>query len=169
MPGFLNYVKRTSSEMLPRGKRLVANHKIWFLQMLHRLFFCNMSCLTTAFMAFLLFAVAACAETILTEADNGKTVRLAPQEEVMIALSANPTTGYSWEMVEQGADAAVIVVASEFRPSAGSPERVGAGGVEYFRLRLRKAGRFPVTLVYRRSWEKEKEPERIFRIILEEQ
>ena len=87
----------------------------------------------------------------------------------MVALSSNPTTGYSWEMVAQGEDAAVMVVGKEFRPSAGSSGRVGAGGVEHFRLRLRKAGRFPVTFVYRRSWEKEQEPERIFRIILEEQ
>ena len=121
-----------------------------------------------AFMVFLLLAVAACA-TVLTEADNGKTVRLDPQKEVIVALSSNPATGYRWEMVEQGEDAAVMVVANEFRPSAGSSERVGAGGVEHFRLRLRKSGRFTVTFVYRRSWEKEQEPERIFRIILEEQ
>jgi inhibitor of cysteine peptidase len=138
-------------------------------KMLRRYFFCNMRCLTIAFMVFLLLSVAAFAETVLTEADNGKTVRLKPQKEVRVTLPSNPTTGYSWEMAEQGEDAAVLVVAKEFRMSAGASERVGAGGVEHFRLRLLKAGRFTVTFVYRRSWEKDHEPERIFRIILEEQ
>jgi len=35
----------------------------------------------------------------------------------MVTLPSNPTTGYSWEMVEQGEDAAVLVVAKEFRTS----------------------------------------------------
>jgi predicted secreted protein len=58
-------------------------------------------------------------------------------------------------MVEQGEDAAVLVVAKEFRTSVGTSGRVGAGGVEHFRLCLLKAGRFTVTFVYRWSWEKD--------------
>ena len=96
-------------------------------------------------------------------------MRLKPQKEVIVTLPSNPTTGYSWEMVEQGEDAAVLVVAKEFKTSVGTSGPVGAGGVEHFRLRLLEAGRFTVTFVYRRSWEKDQEPERIFRIILEEQ
>jgi inhibitor of cysteine peptidase len=119
-------------------------------------------------MVFLLLSVAVFAETVLTEADCGKTVRLKPQEEAVVTLPSNPTTGYSWEMAERGVDATVVVVSKEFRLPAGASGRVGAGGLEHFRLRLRKAGRFTVTFVYRRSWEKEKEPERIFRITLEE-
>ena len=136
---------------------------------LHRNFFCYMRCVAMAFMVFLLLSVTAFAETILTEADCGKTVRLRPQEEAIVILPSNPTTGYRWEMMEQGVDAAVVVVSKEFRTSAGASGSVGAGGREHFRLRLLKAGRFTVTFVYRRSWEKVHEPERIFRITLEEQ
>lgn len=128
---------------------------------------CGMRCLTVAVAVTLLLSFAAFAGTVLTEADDGKTVRLKPQKEVIVILPSNPTTGYSWEMMEPGAEAAVMVVAREFRPSAGTSGRVGAGGMEYFRLRLLKEGRFTVTFVYRRSWEKELEPERIFRIVLE--
>jgi inhibitor of cysteine peptidase len=135
--------------------------------MLHRYFFCNMRVLTVAFMVILLLSFTVFAGTILTEADNGKTVRLKPQKEVIVTLPFNPTTGYNWEMVDQGAETAVLIVAKEFRSSANPSGRVGAGGEEYFRLRLLKSGRFAVTFVYRRSWEKELEPERIFRILIE--
>lgn len=136
--------------------------------MLHRYFFCNMRYVNIAIMVFLLLSVAASAETVLTEADNGKTVRLTPQQEVIVTLPSNPTTGYRWEMVEQGEDAALVIVAKEYRASVGASGRIGAGGKEHFRLRLLKAGRFTVTFIYRRSWEKKQEPERIFHIILEE-
>lgn len=156
-----------NSEML---KNVHHQHFVFSIpKRLHRNFFCYMRCVTMAFMVFLLLSVAAFAETVLREADCGKTVRLRPQEEAIVTLPSNPTTGYSWEMVEQGVDAAVVVVSKEFRTSAGAAGSVGAGGLEYFRLRLLKAGRFTVTFVYRRPWEKEQEPERIFRITLEEQ
>jgi inhibitor of cysteine peptidase len=125
--------------------------------------------LSIIFLVFTLLSVTAFAETVLTEADCGKTIPLKSQEEVMVSLPSNPTTGYGWVMVEQSTDAAVSVVSKEFRTSASPAGSVGAGGVEQFRLRLLKAGRFPVTFAYRRSWEKEREPERIFHIVLEEQ
>jgi inhibitor of cysteine peptidase len=132
-------------------------------------FFCIIRYLTITFPVFTMFSVTAFAETVLTEADCGKTIPLKSQEEVMVSLPSNPTTGYGWAMVEEGKDAAVVVVSKEFRTSASPSGSVGAGGVELFRLRLLKAGRFTVTFVYRRSWEKEREPERVFRIVLEEQ
>jgi inhibitor of cysteine peptidase len=135
---------------------------------LQRNFFCCMGCVTMAFMVFLLLSVTAFAETVLTEVDNGKTVRLGPQQEVLIVLPSNPTTGYSWEIVGQKEDAAVAVVSKEFKTSVDEPLRAGAGGLELFRLRLLKAGRFTVTFVYRRSWEKEQKPERTFCITMEQ-
>jgi inhibitor of cysteine peptidase len=153
-----------NSEMLKKVRH--QHFVISIPKMLNRYF---LRCGAMAFIVFFLLSVAVFAETVLTEADCGKTVRLKPQEEAIVTLPSNPTTGYSWEMVEQGVDAAVVVVSKEFRVSAGASGRVGAGGMEHFRLHLKKAGRFTVTFVYRRSWEKEKEPERIFRITLEEQ
>ncbi|MDP1990850.1 MAG: protease inhibitor I42 family protein [Syntrophales bacterium] len=153
-----------NSEML--GKVRHQHFVISISKMLNQYFF---RCGAMAFMVFLLLSVAVFAETVLTESDCGKTVRLKPQEEAIVTLPSNPTTGYGWEMVDQGVDAAVVVVSKVFRTSTGASGRVGAGGLEHFRLRLRNAGRFTVTFVYRRSWEKEKEPERIFRITLEEQ
>lgn len=125
--------------------------------------------LTIVVIVMLMLSVEAFAETVLTEADNGKTLRLKPLEEVNVTLSSNPTTGYNWEMVEQVESAAVVVVSKEFKASEDTSARVGAGGIMNFRLRLIKAGRFTLTFIYRRSWEKVHEPERIFRITLEEQ
>jgi inhibitor of cysteine peptidase len=126
-------------------------------------------CGAMVLMVFLLLSVGVFAETVLTEVDCGKTVRLKPQEETVVMLPSNPTTGYSWEMADQGAGAAVVLVSKEFRTSAGESGRIGTGGLEHFRLRLLKPGRFTATFIYRRSWEKEKEPERIFRITIEGQ
>ena len=153
-----------NSEMLKK-----VDHQHFVIGIPKRLNRYFLRCGAMTFMVFLLLSVAVFAETVLTEADCGKTVRLKSQEEAVVTLPSNPTTGYSWEMAEQGVDAAVVLVSKEVRTSAGESGRVGAGGLEHFRLRLRKAGRFTVTFVYRRAWEKEKEPERIFRITLEEQ
>jgi inhibitor of cysteine peptidase len=153
-----------NSEML---KKVRHQHFVISTSKMLNLYF--LRCGAMVFMVFLLLSVAVFAETALTEADCGKTVRLRPQEEAIVTLPSNPTTGYSWELAEQGVDAAVVIVSKEFRTSAGASGRVGAGGLEHFRLRLEKAGRFTVTFVYRRAWEKEKEPERIFRITLEGQ
>jgi len=136
---------------------------------LNKGFFLSIRHLTIAFLVFTMLSVTAFAETVLTEADCGKTIRLKSQEEIMVSLPSNPTTGYGWAMVEQDTDAAVVVVSKEFRTSASPSGSVGVGGVELFRLRLLKTGRFTVTFVYRRPWEKEREPDRTFRIVLEKQ
>jgi len=152
--------------------RCTVHHEPFMFSILKRLkknFLLIISYLTTIFLVPTLFSMTAFAETVLTEADCGKTIQIKSQEEVMVSLASNPTTGYGWAMVEQGSDAAVVVVSKEFRTSASPSGSVGAGGVELFRLRLLKTGRFTVTFVYRRSWEKEREPERVFRIVLEEQ
>lgn len=123
--------------------------------------------MTATILCVLLFSPAAAAETGLTEADDGRTVCLQPREELLITLPANPTTGYRWEAAEPGGNPAVELIAVGFRPSTAPSGIIGAGGVERFRVRLLKPGRFAVTLHYRRPWEKDRAPAEVFRLILD--
>ncbi len=44
--------------------------------------------------------VAGCVEEIKTYIDSGQTIDIGVGQEFIIALGANPTTGYDWEVVE---------------------------------------------------------------------
>jgi inhibitor of cysteine peptidase len=63
----------------------------------------------------------------LDEADNGRSVTVAPGQQVVVRLAENPTTGYRWEP-----PAGIEVVSDEFLP-AGSTA-MGAGGERVFTL-----------------------------------
>jgi inhibitor of cysteine peptidase len=123
--------------------------------------------MTTTVLCVFVFSLTAAAETALTEKDNGRTLCLKPREELLITLPANPTTGYRWEAAEPGDNPAVQLIAVGFMPSAAPYGAIGAGGVERFRIRLLKPGRFAVAFVYRRPWEKDRAPEGVFRLILD--
>jgi inhibitor of cysteine peptidase len=102
------------------------------------------------------------------ESDNGRTVKLAAGESLEIALSENPTTGYRWQHAKQAAedDSSPCSFATDaFEPDrAGMP---GAGGVHRWQLHAVEPGVCKIELEYRRSWEKDKPPERTFRIHVE--
>ncbi len=81
-----------------------------------------------------------------TAADNGRAVSVAPGEAFVLALDENPTTGYRWEI---SANAAVVVVSSDYQPGGGG---AGAAGVHTFVLRADKPGAFALTARLMRSW-----------------
>lgn len=89
-------------------------------------------------------------------AENGKEITLKPGQTLVVALEANPTTGYDW-LLDSEPDAAVLsVVGQEFEAPSG--ERVGAPGVTIWRFRAVSAGETSFQLGYARAWEKGVEP-----------
>jgi inhibitor of cysteine peptidase len=113
----------------------------------------------------LAIALAACtsaADAIILHAeDAGKTVELAIDQELVIELEGNPSTGYSWEV---GAlDSAVLapVGEAEFTPES---DLVGAGGIMVLRFQAVAAGESELSLVYHRPWEEDVEPLETFTI-----
>jgi predicted secreted protein len=76
----------------------------------------------------------------LTNANNGNHVALNPGDAVVISLSANPSTGYSWVVSHSPASAVVKVVSTAFQPDPCPPGQVGCGGHQVIRLQAVAAG-----------------------------
>lgn len=101
-------------------------------------------------------------EVELDAEDVGGVFDVEKGQFVVIALEANPTTGYTWE-VEEPVDELVLrqVGDIEFEPQS---ELVGAGGVQTIRFEVIGEGQATIELVYRRPWETDVEPLETFSV-----
>ena len=103
-----------------------------------------------------------CVGEINTYTDSGQTINIGANQEFIIALGSNPTTGYSWQ--ESYDETKVELVKKSYEPGEKAKQGVvGAGGVEYFRFKPLKTGKTEITLVYKRPWE-EPTPEDVTKI-----
>jgi predicted secreted protein len=66
-----------------------------------------------------------------------------------VELGANPTTGYSWELVS--APAGVRLLGRDFKLPPGAA--IGDGGTQVFHLQADHAGRFDLHFQLKRRWE----------------
>lgn len=99
----------------------------------------------------------------LTKADNHSTVHLRPGERLEIALSGNPTTGYSWAV--SSVDGTVLQLLGEpaYRPSSIN---TGAGGEFAFMFEAQQPGQTTLRLAYCRPWEKGKQAVESFEAVI---
>ena len=97
----------------------------------------------------------------LTDADGGSTIEVAVGDHLQVELEGNPSTGFSW--VDETEETAVIVAVGEpqFIEQSGL---VGASGVMRCMFEARASGEATIVLAYRRPWEDDAEPERVFRV-----
>lgn len=98
---------------------------------------------------------------------DGET-RLQRGQLLAIELDSNASTGYAWEIVEDGSP----VLESAPVPAIAAPAVApmpGAGGTSRWRFRAAQSGTANLRLVYRRSWEKDVEPVRTasYRVVVE--
>jgi len=101
-------------------------------------------------------------EVQLTAADNGSEIELKKGQALAINLEANPTTGYTWDVVEPHDGQVMQQVGEiEFKPES---DLIGAGGVQIIRFEIVNAGRAALKLVYHRPWETDVEPLKTFAI-----
>ena len=94
--------------------------------------------------------VAGCVGEIKTYTDPGQTIDIGVNQEFVIALGSNPTTGYSWQ---ESHDNTILELVEKTYKEEAKQGLVGAGGVEYFRFKALKTGKTEITLVYKRPWE----------------
>ncbi len=92
----------------------------------------------------------------LTASDNGKTVDVKANTEIVISLDGNITTGYTWEAKDLDTSMLQQVGEPEFKSS--DPSLVGSGGTITLTFKSLKAGTTTLNLVYHRSWEKDVAP-----------
>jgi inhibitor of cysteine peptidase len=106
-------------------------------------------------------------EVQLTDADAGKSVKLANGGKLIVALVSNPSTGFRWAVAEP----APVQLRLEGEPAYVAPgsttPAVGAAGTEVFTFAAVSAGTATLTLNYARSFEPDVAPEKTFSITVD--
>ena len=123
-------------------------------------------------------ALAACATEEPDQAENEGAASVTTQVDVVqvqsgetmlrlgqvlaIELDSNASTGYGWEIVEDGSpQLEPAPVPASALPQETTPPMLGASGKSHWRFKAVQAGDTQLRLVYRRAWEKEVAPARI--------
>ena len=107
--------------------------------------------------------VAGCVGKVQTYTDPGQSINVSTNQEFVIALESNPTTGYLWE--ESYDESMLKLVESRYELGKEAEQGlVGAGGVDYFRFKALKAGETEITMTHKRPWEEEVLEQRVFRV-----
>jgi len=88
-------------------------------------------------------------EEMITDCSNTRNIETKKDENFLISLEANATTGYQWE-VDFDSDY-LQLVDKDYRVS--SPELIGSGGYETFKFQALKSGQTEITFSYLRIWE----------------
>ncbi|MFC2072888.1 protease inhibitor I42 family protein [Chloroflexota bacterium] len=99
---------------------------------------------------------------VRTYVDPEEKIVVGIEDEFIIALDSNPTTGYDWE--ESHDPYKLILVGKEYEPDEKAAGLVGAGGTQYFRFTSQKTGETEVTFVYKRPWETEILEQKVFKV-----
>lgn len=85
----------------------------------------------------------------VTAEDAGTTVELVTDDEVVITLESNVTTGFAWTLARAPDDEVLKLVDSTYVEA--DTELVGAGGEEVWTFRAIRAGTTDLELSYERS------------------
>ena len=88
----------------------------------------------------------------LIDAPSGQQVTLQRDQDMILELAANPSTGYRWQ-IELTASAVLDKIGNEQFSAAASSDAVGAGGMTTWHFRAARSGTDLLRLVYRRPWE----------------
>jgi len=105
--------------------------------------------------------VAGCIGVAETYTDPGQTVTIGVNQEFIIALGSNQSTGYSWQ---ESHDQTMLELVKWNYEEQAQEGVVGAGGIEYFRFKALKTGQTEITLVYQRLWEEEILEQKVFTV-----
>ncbi len=108
--------------------------------------------------AVVLAAVSGCgakSALALEAKDNGRQIELEKGQTLAINLEGNPSTGYTWEMVES--EDSILRQVGEIEFEAES-DLVGAPGTQTLRFEAVESGQTELKLVYHRPWETDVEP-----------
>jgi inhibitor of cysteine peptidase len=94
------------------------------------------------------------------ESFRGREVSLAVGEDLVITLAENRTTGFQWDLTTKP-EPSLTLIMDEFQGTAGPP---GKGGSHRWHLRAVRQGTGVIELKFRRPWEKDTQPARIFKL-----
>jgi len=93
--------------------------------------------------------------------DDAAEIEMEVEEEILVKLEANPTTGYTWA-VDSDVDGSLRLVGEiEFESESNL---AGAGGKQMLRFKALTPGEGNLTLIYHRPFEPDAEPLREFSV-----
>ncbi|MFC1983711.1 protease inhibitor I42 family protein [Chloroflexota bacterium] len=108
--------------------------------------------------------VAGCMKEVGTYTDSGQTVDIGVKQEFVIAIGANPTTGYDWEVSLDETMLGLVEKTYKLAEEAEEYRVVGAGGVDYFRFKALKKGTTEIIMTYKRPWEEAGIEQKVFTV-----
>jgi inhibitor of cysteine peptidase len=97
------------------------------------------------------------------KAQNGGSVELETGSVLEVRLESNPSTGYSWQVVDLNGEVLVQKGDAEYKSASVQP-KLGSGGVEIFHFKASQPGEVVLKLVYHRPWETDVEPADTFEL-----
>ena len=100
-------------------------------------------------------------EVKLDASNNGSQIEIEKGQILVITLEANPTTGYTWEMIEGEEQILQQVGEIEFQSDS---KLIGAPGIQTLRLEAVNVGQITLNLVYHRPWEENVDPLETFSV-----
>lgn len=101
---------------------------------------------------------------IITEAENGKSIRIKNGENFILQLRENPSTGYSWELnVSEGLD----ILSDGYTQDQAPEGQVGVPGTHSWTIEAVSLGSQQVNGIYKRPWENMTGTEENFTLALE--
>ena len=95
-----------------------------------------------------------------------KIIRVKPNTTFTVLLSANRTTGYSWELDPTQGRSELQLLGHNYEPAGN---QIGSGGEERWSFRASKASEYRVHFSYRRPWEKNAAPAKSLEIVVRAQ
>ena len=102
--------------------------------------------------------------TLLSEKDDGQTVKIPVGDTVRIHLSENASTGFRWA-IDHYDEASIQALSSEPRHDRQAP--VGAPGETVFDFKARQAGKGQIVLKHWRHWEGESSVSSRYKVTLD--
>jgi inhibitor of cysteine peptidase len=97
----------------------------------------------------------------LTVENSGQQYEVHKQAEITISLKANPTTGYSWQIVELDTNVVAELDSTKFKADS---KMLGSPGIRTFHFVAKGSGTANIHLKYSRPWEKEEAPLETFQV-----
>lgn len=102
-------------------------------------------------------AAPAKAEIRLTDADNGKTVKVAVDGTVILSLESNATTGFSWTKADKVDKDILKLEKNDYMQSPNPNGLLGVGGTTVIVYRALKKGTAKIDLTYMQPWNPDSE------------
>lgn len=99
-----------------------------------------------------------------TESNNGDNLNLKINDVITIKLESNATTGYKWNLSEENNSGIIAIVSSDYTEKENKDNLVGSGGFETLTFKAVSGGSATIILTYNRPWEKDVQPEKIFKL-----